>query len=276
MPDSWVFEYQGQGGNPQNGGASTATQLDVTGLNLGLYSTNATFPNVPDPQIRAVIFSADGLSSHARVLTKAAYNGAAANTTTIFWTEDLNGNGALDPGEDVNGNGFADQYGLPAAFVARGIGKVRIEVQERRYTWLLTVRMDAQGVQPSVDVVVFFQRKFDLNIDEYLFPATFISGSNQVSVSWPAGINPATNQEYKPFMNRGSYIFDANNAFWYRISNVVLQSATSATVILEVPANATNLNVVDPNTNTTELPRAMFPRNVVNVYPLGPKAVTGN
>jgi hypothetical protein len=269
MPDSWVFEYQGQGGNPQNGGASTATQLDVTGLNLGLYSTNATFPNVPDPQIRAVIFSADGLSSHARILTKAAYNGAAANTTTIFWTEDLNGNGALDPGEDVNGNGFADQYGLPAAFVAGGIGKVRIEVQERRYTWLLTVRMDAQGVQPSVDVVVFFQRKFDINSDELLYPATFTSGSNQVQVTFAAGYAP-------PFMNKGNYVLDANNAFWYRISNVVPTTSTSATVILEVPANATNLNVVDPNTNTTELPRAMFPRNVVNVYPLGPKAVLGN
>jgi hypothetical protein len=80
-----------------------------------------------------------------------------------------------------------------------------------------------------------------------------------------------TNKPLKPFMKKGSYVFDANNAFWYRISNVIdgavgAGSATS-TLTLEIPANAGNFN---PNSPIP--PRAMFPRGVVDVYPLGSKS----
>jgi hypothetical protein len=127
----------------------------------------------------------------------------------------------------------------------------------------LTVRNAGAGVQ-NVDVVVFFQRKFDINTDEYLYPATFTAGNMQVSISYPLGNNPNTNQPYKPFMKKGNYIFDANNCFWYRISNVVDNNNGAATITLDVPASASN------STFTNQ--RAMFPRNVVDVYPLGPKA----
>src|SRR5262249_38250938 len=140
----------------------------------------------------------------------------------VSWTEDLNGNGALDPNEDINNNGVLDTNALPAGFAAGGttIGNVRVEVQDRRYTWLLTVRKDSGGVA-SVDVVVYFNRRFDsLLIDEALYTATFFNGDSQIKVNYQAGINPATNETYKPFMKKGNFMFDANNCFWYRITNV--------------------------------------------------------
>jgi hypothetical protein len=215
-------------------------------------------------QARAVIFSADGSSSHARIVTKATYN-AAANSTTILWTEDINNTGgAAATGADVNGNGVLDYYGLPASFIAGGIGNVRIEVQERRYSWLLTVRKDIGGAA-SVYVVVFFKRKFDVNVDEMLYQATFQSGINYVDVTYTAA--------NKPFMHKGNYIFDANNGFWYRISNVVENgTGNGARIYLDVPANAGNTNIPDPNNLPNVMPaRAMFPRNIVDVYPIGTK-----
>src|SRR5262249_12922881 len=198
---------------------------------------------------RAVIFSRDGLSSQARFLTQVTGN-------TIQWSENANG-------VDANSNGTLDLYPLPASFTPGG--KVRIELQERRYTWLLTVRKDSMG-GANVDVVVFFKRKYDINIDEYLFTLTtgFKTRFSQVTISYPLGIIPATDVEYKPYMRKGSYICDANNAFWYRILNVVDNNQGSALITIDVPANASS-----PVAAAGVGPYAMFPRNIVDVYPLG-------
>jgi hypothetical protein len=77
-------------------------------------------------------------------------------------------------------------------------------------------------------------------------------------------------------MRKGNYIFDANNAFWYRISNVSAPTQTtlpgnvpgeSVTITIDVPANAGN------QADTTGRPaRCMFPRAVVDVYPIGTKS----
>jgi hypothetical protein len=266
MPDSWVQQYQGfmVTGSASPAAAAGTTQLDVSGLAASGFTTLPAGITA-----RAVIFSADGISSHARFLTSVGVVGGPDTVNTIKWTEDVNNNGTLDPGEDINGNGTLDLYPLPASFVPGG--KVRIELQERRYNWLLTVRRDSQS-GANVDVVVFFKRRFDINTDEYLFPllTPFQVGFNQVVVSWPLGINPATNQEYKPFMRKGSYIFDANNAFWYRISNVSenlpANGQGSATITLDVPSNASS-----PAAAPGQGPYVMFPRNIVDVYPLGSK-----
>jgi hypothetical protein len=243
MPDSWVLQYQGFMTAGSAVPAAGTTQIDVGGLSATLFALTAGI------QARAVIFSVDGLSSQTRYLTQVTGN-------TIQWSENANG-------VDANGDGTFEDYPLPTSFTPGG--KVRIELQERRYSWLLTVRKDTLG-GASVDVVVFFKRKFDINTDEYLFPATFTSGSNQVVVQYPLGINPATNQEYKPFMHKGNYIFDANNAFWYRVSNVNDNGKGTAQITLDVPANATS-----PAAAAGVGPYAMFPRNIVDVYPLGGK-----
>ncbi len=255
LPDSWVLQFDGfmvPGSAVTAPAAATAgpTQIDVNKLSASGTTLPSPVAGQTTPLMRAVIFSADGTTSQTRVLTQ-------INVNSVNWSENANG-------IDANGNGILDDYPLPASFVPGG--RVRLEIQERRYSWLLTIRNSGAPAAPSesVDVVVFFQRKFDLNTDEYLYPATFNAGNMQVSVTYPVGTNPATNQPYKPFMKKGNYIFDANDAFWYRISNVVDNNQGAAQITLDAPASAGN--------SGANFPCAMFPRNVVDVYPLGSKA----
>jgi len=274
LPDSWPLQYDTVGGtlaaDPGAAAGLGPTQITLPGLNFSspLGGTN--------PSVRIVMFSTDGVSCQIRYVT--AFQG-----TTVLWTEDTNSNGVLDPGEDLNGNGNLDHYPLPASFVNLGVGIIRIELQERRYTWLLTVRQsNPQTTPPSanVDCVVFFKRSMEnIGVDEALYQAVFTIGSTQVPVTYPLGVNPATNLPLKPFMKRGGFVFDANNAFWYRISNVVEPpiyvpnppppaGMGAALLVLDFPANASS----NPNNDQRVLQRAMFPRGVVDVYPLGTKS----
>src|SRR5579872_7045781 len=260
LPDSWSLELEavftagtaipdpGYAGPPAIG----ATQIDVPGV----ASLANNLPIGPgNPTVRAVIFSADGSSSQARFVTRLGF----PNPNSIMWTEDTNNNGNLDAGEDVNLNGILDHYPLPLNFQA--IGNVRLELQDQRYTWLLTVRQLAAGVA-NVDVVVFFKRPIvDIGREEVLYPAVFTLGNTQVTVNYPAA--------NKPFMKKGNFIFDANNAYWYRISNVTDNPAaigTSSIVTLDVPANA------NTPANNPPIGRAMLPGAVIDVYPIGSKS----
>ena len=90
------------------------------------------------------------------------------------------------------------------------------------------------------------------------------------------GVNTVTNLPLKPFMKKGGYVFDANNAYWYRISNVLdpdPQNAApgSARLILDTPANASNVGLTTAAGKSVPS-RGMFPRGVVDVYSLGPKS----
>jgi prepilin-type N-terminal cleavage/methylation domain-containing protein len=275
MPDSWILQFEGVGTNPVTFPAAAPgyTQLTVAGLSAsgfalpvkpaGFAPQPPPSPNYPvawAPVSRAVIFSADGLSAQTRQITQFG----TPSADMITWTEDLNGNGQVDSGEDVNYSSntsitippaVPDNFPLPSGFVP---GKVRIETQDRRYTWLLTVRRDSSGLPggATVDVVVFFNRKFEL-ADERLYTAVFNSGSQQVTVNYPAG-SP-------PFLQKGGYIFDANNAYWYRMSVVPAETVPGQRIIyIDVPANASNTGLV-------KQPQAMFHRSIVDVYPLGSK-----
>jgi hypothetical protein len=226
------------------------------------------------------MFSADGLSSQIRNVT-ALVPLANGTGSTVIWTEDTDGAGpiantaaGLDPRDiNFNGNRVLDHYPLPLSFVNSGIGAVRLEAQDPRYTWLLTMRQPSPtNGTASVDVVVFFNRSIEnIGTDELLYQASFALGSTQVQVTYPTGVNTVTNLPLKPFMKKGGYVFDANNAFWYRISNVVDGVPGTSTVTLEVPANASNTGLTNFNTGNLIPPRAMFPRNIVDVYPLGSK-----
>jgi hypothetical protein len=247
-----------------------ATQLDVPGLGAQQLTLSAS------SALRIVIFSADGVTSQARMITGLGQIVAATDTVdTVKWTEDTDNSGTFAVVKDLNGNGTLDDNTLPPTFVTNGLGKVRIEQQERRYTWLLSVRKNSTGSAADVNVVVFFKRpieEFQATAkgyagDEVLIPARFTLGSTQVAVTYPTA--------RKPFMKKGNYIFDANNAFWYRISNVSPPTATTlpgnvpaeaVTITIDVPSNADN--TAD---TTLRPPRALFPRAVVDVYPIGTK-----
>jgi hypothetical protein len=292
LPDSWVVQAETIGGTLN---ASPVTQITLSGLTLITPTAGSTNPNpfldpnlpataypqsLPYPAIRVVMFSVDGTVAQTRTVTSVVPN-SASNTTTFIWTEDINGNGNLDSTaattEDVNSNGTLDNNALPASFIsaisgtgAPLLGKVRVEMQERRYSWLLTVRQSSPGVA-SVDVVVFFKRSLeDISTNELLYETVFTQGSTQAAVTYPTGSNSVTGLPLKPYMRRGSFVFDANNAFWYRIANVspVVNSGAGweqVNLTLEVPANATTGNP------PFFPPRAMFPRGVVDVFPIGTK-----
>jgi len=254
MPDSYGSLFDGTASNsmspPGAGG--------ITGLILpGLSNSSIAWPS---PQrLRALIISADGKKSQVRWLTD-----ANLGNETIQWTEDINGNGQLDAAEDVNGSGAIEHFPLAGNFVP---GRVRVEAQERRYTWLATVRRTG-GSAAEVDVVVFFRRGFgamgvaqSFDNDERLYDADFVAGSNLVTVRYPPN-DPAQ----KPFMRKGGYVFDAANVFWYRIQNVQADDrAGRATLTLESPAFLSS-----PNNALRR--KAMFPKSVVDAFPIGAKS----
>ncbi len=250
LPDSWEVLHEGNATAPIP--VAGPTQLDVTGLQ----ASGTTFTAGAGLTYRAVIFNADRTQSHVRNITQ-------MTADTIYWTEDTDGSGPPSvPVEDVNANGAIDQHVLPAtATFTPAI--VRIESQEQRYTWMLTVRkIDTYGA--DVDMVVFFKRSVDNPVEqEAVFPATF--STTVIS----ATVNPTTVEvNYTPGglvpnAKRGGYIFDADNARWYRISNVTDNGTGTMTVRIET------LTILD---SPAAGGHAMFPKAVVEVYPLGTKA----
>jgi hypothetical protein len=261
MPDSWAWQYEDYSANPALDPGLTAvtlnnfgpTQIDVNGLGA------SGFTMAPGVNYRAIIYSADGQSSQVRTITQ-------VNVDTIKWTEDINdsGNPIPDAGEDAplpagrgNGNGAIDHYPLPIPSVFTP-GKVLIESQDPRYTWLMTIRRQASGTA-DIDIVVYFSRPLnDLRNEEQTYTAVFSKGTKQVNVDYTANGTA-------PFARRGSYVFDADNARWYRITQVVDNKSGQMTLQIELPAYASS--PIPANGGG----RAMFPRGVVDVYPIGTK-----
>ncbi|MBS0262756.1 MAG: hypothetical protein JSS02_12450 [Planctomycetes bacterium] len=265
LPDSWSLQYETIGGTL--GGTNPAKMTEITLPNYQLSTSvlgGAQTPALPYPAVRVVLFSADGSLAQTRQITSFSTN---AGSTTLQWTEDLNNNNTLDNGEDVNFNGSLDTHYLPTSFTAQTLGKVRVEIQERRYSWLLTVRQNSQN-SASIDVVVFFQRALEnIGVDEVLYNTVFTQGSTRAVVTYPTALNATTGLALKPFMRRGGFVFDANNAFWYRITNVLDDNAGTAVLTLETPALAST------GSPPYFPPRAMFPRGVIDVFPLGTRTV---
>ncbi|MFN0198826.1 MAG: hypothetical protein ACKVT0_18925, partial [Planctomycetaceae bacterium] len=143
----------------------------ATGFNLTLSAGDLS--GVTIGQTRVVIFDSTGRNSEIR--TVSAVN---AGTRTITWT------GAA----------------LPSGFTPES---ARIEMRERRYTWMLTVRKSRTGMGREVshvDAVIFARRPFS-HEDETLIPATFTQGDQFVTL----GAVPE-------FLRKGRFVFDINNA----------------------------------------------------------------
>lgn len=254
LPDSWVDQYEGDViplSAFRAGTTAGYTRVDVAGLAASGLTAAAGI------KYRAVISDGDGRSC-TRVITSLVGD-------RIMWTEDIDVSGALNGTEDINGNRELDHNPLPGS--PGGIAatfdpvKVRISSQDRRYTYLLTCRKNGSATQADVDVVVYFGREINGDVkenDESLYRTQFIAGSNQLSVTYNGTITPT--------VKRGGFVFDANNARWYRISNVMPSGSlpvppATIVVTLETPAIA--------STPPGALGYVMLPRGVVDVYPIG-------
>jgi hypothetical protein len=249
LPDTWVPQADGvfvAGTLVKRIAAATGpTQVEVTGLN--------GFALTAGISSRVVLFGADGISSQVRTLTDVQQ--PVSGTYRLFWTEDIANVNTLDPGEDINGNGVIDDYGLSPAFIPAA---VRIDSQERRYTWMLTCRKTTSALAADVDVTIFFGRSIENPTDdEALYPAKVTSGQKLITVDYSSA--PSA-----PLAKKGGFVFDANNARWYRITSVNDNKSGSMDVGIEIPAFAGS-----PAAGG----RVMFPKGVVDVYPLPTKIV---
>lgn len=167
---------------------------------------------------RVVLFDANdttGRTSAAYEITNIGPDG------TLYWTEDVvSTNGTLDVGEDFNANGVLDMNAVPFP-----ISEVRVETQDMRYTWMLTVRRsesDRSG-QVQGDVVVFFNRRFTRD-DEARFAAVFPFPKARNTMALPAGVSP-------PNLKRGGFVFDVINGYWFRVLDFQEDPSTGITYL---------------------------------------------
>lgn len=110
------------------------------------------------------------------------------------------------------------------------VSSVRVEVFERRYTWLITARRSSTG-HTRAQCVILFNRSLNPN-DEYLYEVTSggAAGSTGIRVEWQS-------TEPDPLIREGNYLFDAQNALWYRIQQAdVDTTARRADITLDRPA----------------------------------------
>lgn len=270
-PDSWPMRYEGTvvSLGPVSTNPYTEADLsDIGSVDFSDFPVSGGLKIPPKNQLRVQFFYNGGKNSATRMVT------AITSSNKLMWTEDLNGNNTLDAGEDLNGNYSLDAHALPNSITYE---TARVEARDRRYTWLLTVRPQdtggsfsgAFGAKPSFDVtvVVYYGRGFT-NEEELIFGTVppqsvaaipnLVTGSSAILqggqrsfvVSWPS-------DDQKPYLKRGAYIMDAQNGYWYQVENYSDPGfGTSSTITLT--------SVI---LKTSSL--AMFPRGVVDVFPLG-------
>ena len=109
------------------------------------------------------------------------------------------------------------------------IGQMRLEVFERRYTWLGTVQRESGG-GANLQIAVCFNRSFRA-ADEQLYQYTLPTGSlDTLQVQWSGS---------EPYIVKGGYAFDAGSVTFRRIIDLK-KSASSAIVVLDKQLEQTN------------------------------------
>lgn len=149
QPDNWKAVGEGQFVASVPSGATTGILGAMLDSDTDLSSVNPATGVI----YRAVIYDVDGNHSEVRYGITTNYN-AGNNAWEVTWLTAL-----------------PTRFDSPTVGALPNIGKVRIEVADQIYTWMLSVRKRSSG-PASVDVVVFFKRNFDPN-NERVFDAEF-------------------------------------------------------------------------------------------------------
>ncbi|MBA3312532.1 MAG: hypothetical protein M3552_22835, partial [Planctomycetota bacterium] len=131
-------------------------------------------------------------------------------------------------------------------------GRVTIELTERRYTWLATVRRI--GTRPSVTVVVFFRRSFAAEDEQVWTVNEPAGGYNEFEIAVPAGTDPP------PGLKVGGWMFDMSAFRWMKVAS--LQPITGGFRYTTDPEEE------DPSPAPRIGIPVMFPRGVVEAYTL--------
>ncbi|WP_417391801.1 type IV pilus modification PilV family protein [Gimesia sp.] len=212
--------------------------------------------------------------------------------------------------------GFVDLPDNERYVDAGGIGivsKVRFEIQEQRYSYLLSVRHQPTRVA-AVDVVVFFKRDYSPlsevvhSVSDFVRYTTGVDGSPGIDgvddnqdgntddwgeLGWKGSDDEPNYQftlhynnqvtgpplnlsvdDVRPPLRKGGHLFDVKNARWYRIQNYVENStATAALVTLDQPV-AQDIRTSGGSATTAD--GVIIRSDVVQVYALGNKLDPSN
>ena len=228
------------------------TQVTVPGISAAGMSVGTVAPAV-----RVLLFDATGRICHVRRITE------ISTGNVVKWTEDLDGNSTLDPGEDFNFNGTLEGNALPSGFVPV---TARVQVQDRRYSWIATV----PPLGKTICVAVFFNRAFSLE-DELVYDAAPV-GSDLSTIDFATDV-PAFSasmvqrlsdgngeQDLPQFVRKGTFLLDAEGFEWYRVQNVSESIPTRV-----------KLSTLDGRSPTAPVRAAIVMRGVVDVYPIRPR-----
>jgi len=182
-------------------------------------------------RVRAIVFDGEGTQSQARDVTA-----ADDSALTLTWTDEL-----------------------PTRIST--LGKVRIDVQEAKYTWMLTVRRQPLGTV-DVDVVIFDKRSFDPD-DEIVYsrtPSKPVFSQTPTATADKAYVQFPSNK--RPRLKKGGWVLDVTQARWYRIQGIRETDVGSGKIEAELQLN-------QPVSGTGNA--AIFIPSVVDVYPIGSK-----
>lgn len=246
-------------------GVRLSTEVSLVGVPSSTADTSS-YPAdaAPDPELtRITIFSQDDTFSQTFVLT--TISGQDCLITEDF---DFDGDTAPETGEDLNLNGITDLRSLAPEFINSSnqyaAGRVVIErTRSNDFNWMLTVRRELDGRATGVDVVIRFNNGVSVD-DERVFKTVAGGGFNRNSFSirivTQSGLD-GNGDPMEPFLRRGGYALDVDNARWYRISDFEVLDDTQTEVTFETTPVE--------NTPNDAIGNVIFLPGIVDVFPLG-------
>ncbi|MCC7422902.1 MAG: hypothetical protein IT428_21715 [Planctomycetaceae bacterium] len=248
QPDSWVSESETidfvpastnqTGGPPARTTSITLRAADINDRKIDLTAVQSQLQ--AGISYRVILFDAEGRLSEVRNLTYVD---------------------ATDPIDPANREIKWTNTPLPNETRFSNISSVRIEKFEPRYSWIMTIRrpnlippiLSGTTITADVSVAVLFRRSVSEQ-DEIAYQAT-IDNATALNSRPDYSITKFNGGDPNPFIKKGGFLLDLDNARWYRIASVSgTQAAPKIKLDRSPPKDEFIRNV-------------MFYRGLVDVYP---------
>ncbi|MEI8017059.1 MAG: prepilin-type N-terminal cleavage/methylation domain-containing protein [Schlesneria sp.] len=257
LPDSWTDLFE------TNVTAFDSTHPQVTVAKIPTTISPWNSNSLSNAKYRMILIDVTGKSAVIRSVL-----GVDTTNSTFSWTD-----------------GTITEPNLPSGFTPI---KARVEVQTRRFTWLMTVSKssvpkfagDNLSWATEIDVAVFFNRSFKLDEEQPLTLSLVSNGfdgkpgvagvdddgngttDDAIESGWPGSDdNRTVDVTGTPFLKKGSYMLEASLLKWYRIVDFPENSKTNPRILLDRDLRT---SVVSGVTST-----GVFMKGIVEVYPLG-------
>ena len=266
LPDSWTDLFE----TNVTDFTSSPSQITVAKIPTTITPWNSN--NLSNAKYRMILVDVTGKIAVIRSVL-----GVDGTAYTLAWTD-----------------GTITEPNLPSGFTPI---KARVEVQSRRFTWLMTVSKssvpkfagDNLSWATEIDVAVFFNRSFKLAEEQPLTLSLVSNGfdgkagvagvdddgnglvdwqdaqmtiPDPAEVGWPGSDdNRTVDVTGTPFLKKGSYMLEASLLKWYRIVDFPENSTTNPRILLDRDLRT---SVVSGVTST-----GVFMKGIVEVYPIG-------